>query len=192
LERCGQQSELEEHAFEYVPYVPRYVAFLRGINVGGNKLVPMAQLKSLFEDLGFSDVRTLLQSGNVVFTANASSSLERKCQTEFSNCFGFSSDFVMRSAAEFAKIVASNPFLKEAKEDPGHLLVMFLKEPAPASAFSAFLKKHSGPEIVKLKNRELFIYYPDGVGRSKLKIPFNGTARNWNTVLKVAALLRAE
>ena len=177
---------------EYVPSMARFVAFLRGINVGGNKLVPMAKLKALFEHLGFSDVRTLLQSGNVVFTASASSAIERKCETEFSKCFGFSSDFVVRSAAELAKIVVSNPFPNEAEEDPGHLLVMFLKEPASASAFSAFLKKHSGPEVVKHKNKELYIYYPEGVGRSKLKIPFNGTARNWNTVLKVDALLRVE
>lgn len=172
--------------------MPRFVAFLRGINVGGNKLVPMAELRTLFERLGFSDVRTLLQSGNVVFTASGSTALERKCQTEFSKCFGFSSDFVVRSAAEFTKIIASNPFPKEAKKDPGHLLVMFLREPASASGFSAFLKKHSGPEVIRHKNKELYIYYPEGVGRSKLKIPFNGTARNWNTVLKVDALLRTE
>lgn len=170
--------------------MPRFVAFLRGINVGGNKLVSMAKLKALFENLGFSDVRTLLQSGNVVFTASSSSTLERRCQAEFSKCFGFSSEFVVRSAAEIAKIVASNPFPKQAKEDPGHLLVMFLKEHASASDLAAFLKKHSGPEAIKVNGKGLYIYYPNGVGRSKLKIPFNGTARNWNTVLKVEALLR--
>ena len=174
---------------EYVPSMPRFVALLRGINVGGNKLVSMAKLKTLFEAQGFEDVKTLLQSGNVVFSARSSSNLEKVLEEAFTADFGFSSDFVVRSATEFAKVVASNPFPFEAKDDPGRLLVMFLKEPVSSSAMSAFLKKHSGPETVKAKGEELYIYYPDGVGRSKLKIPFNGTARNWNTVLKVQQIL---
>jgi uncharacterized protein (DUF1697 family) len=169
--------------------MPRFVAFLRGINVGGNKLVPMAQLRTLFEELGYDEVKTLLQSGNVVFTASSFSTLETKLEKAFMEEFGFSSDFVVRSSVELSKIIKSNPFTDEAKKDPSHLLVMFLKESASAASFSAFLKTHAGPEHVKSNGSELYIYHPEGIGRSKLKIPFNGTARNWNTLQKLLGIL---
>ena len=169
--------------------MPRFVAFLRGINMGGNKLVPMAQLRTLFEELGYEDVKTLLQSGNVVFTASSSPTLETKLEKAFTQEFDFSSEFFVRSSFELSKAIKSNPFTAEAIEDPSHLLVMFLKEPASAASFSAFLKTHAGPELVNSNGSELYIYYPEGIGRSKLKIPFNGTARNWNTLIKLQEIL---
>lgn len=169
-----------------------FIAFLRGINVGGHKLVPMVELRSLFLELGFSDARTVLQSGNVVFmtpSADTKKSLETKLERAFTERFGFSSDFVVRSGSELSKAISANPFPAEAKKDPSHLLVMFLREPVSTSAFNGFQKTHTGPELVASSGRDFYIYYPAGIARSKLKIPFSGTARNWNTVLKLREML---
>lgn len=170
-----------------------FIAFLRGINVGGHKLVPMVELRSLFLELGFSDARTVLQSGNVVFmtpSVDTKNSLETKLERAFTERFGFSSDFVVRSGSELSKAISANPFPAEAKKDPSHLLVMFLKEPVSSSAFNGFQTTHTGPELVASSGRDIYLYYPTGIARSKLKIPFNGTARNWNTVLKLQDLVK--
>src|SRR5437870_4141715 len=102
---------------------------MRGINVGGRNMVAMSDLRRLFADLGFADVRTLLQSGNVVFDggARASEELERLFEARTEKCLEVRVDFMVRTVEELEEIVARNPFRKEAKDDPGHLLVMFFK-----------------------------------------------------------------
>src|SRR5262249_42069467 len=103
--------------------------------------------------------------------------------------------YLVRSAAEWQKIVARNPFPEEAKNDPAHLLVMVLKTAPPAKKVEALRAAIEGPEIVRCDGKQLYIVYPDGIGRSKLtvaliekKLDSRGTGRNWNTALKLAAL----
>jgi uncharacterized protein (DUF1697 family) len=111
---------------------------------------------------------------------------------------GLSLDFFVRSAAEWARVIAANPFLDEAKNDPARLVVVVLKNAPERAAVAALQKAIKGREVVRAKGREAFITYPDGQGRSKLTMALierhletSGTARNWNTVLKLAALTAA-
>ncbi len=177
------------------------VALLRGINVGGNSKIAMADLRAAVEALGFTGVKTLLQSGNVVLTdpkKRPASALEALLEAETKAKLGVAPDYMVRTPAEWAATIAANPFPKMAKDDPSHLLVYFLKGTAPeAEAITRLNAAIVGPEEVVATGRELFITYPDGIGTSKLSTSAiekalgknRGTGRNWNTVLKVAALL---
>ena len=107
------------------------VALLRAVNVAGKNMVAMADLRRMLEELGFTDVKSLLQSGNLVFRSNrlAGSALESKLEAETAKRLKVSCDYFVRTAEEWAKVVALNPFPEEAERDPGHLVVMFLKQP---------------------------------------------------------------
>jgi uncharacterized protein (DUF1697 family) len=177
-----------------------YIALLRGVNVGGHAKVAMADLRDLLTGLGFRDVRTLLQSGNVVFRGDQESpvELEGLLEAEAASHLGRRIDFLVRTADEWGEIVARNPFPDEAERDPGHLVVMCLKQAPAATAVEALQATITGPEIVRADGRQLYITYPAGIGPSRLtgaviesKLRTRGTARNWNTVLKLAALVSA-
>jgi uncharacterized protein (DUF1697 family) len=173
------------------------IALLRGINVGGRSAVTMADLRELFEALEYAHAKTLLQSGNVVFDGGrlTGAALERQLETETAKRFEMSTDYFIRSAAEWKKIVDRNPFPTEAKNDPGHLVVMFLKASPQARHVDDLQASVKGPEVIRRDGKQLYIVYPAGIGRSKLsgtlierKLGIRGTSRNWNTVLKLAAL----
>ncbi|HLH22974.1 MAG TPA: DUF1697 domain-containing protein [Chloroflexota bacterium] len=175
-----------------------YVALLRGINVGGHAKVAMADLRDLLAGLDLRDVRTLLQSGNVVFRADdvAAADLEHLLEQETAQRLGFCPDYLVRTADEWADVVARNPFAAEAERDPSHLLVMFLKQAPSAAAVAALQAAITGPEVVHAEGRHAYVTYPEGIGRSRLtgtliesKLGTRGTGRNWNTVLKLAALV---
>lgn len=170
-----------------------YVALLRGINVGGHKRVPMAELRELFVSLGLADVRTLLQSGNVVFSAQetSTSSLEERLERATLERFGFEVAYVVRSRERFLAALASNPLADRAAREPGRTLIMFLKRPEDAGAAKAFADADGGPETVRAVGEQLYIYYPDGQANSNLNIGLVGTARNWNTATKIALALEA-
>jgi uncharacterized protein (DUF1697 family) len=175
-----------------------HVALLRGINVGGKNAVAMSALRDLVSVLGFAGVKSLLQSGNLVFNSNGQSGdrLESLLERETSNRLGVAVDYVVRSAPEWAKVVAANPFPKQVKTDPSHVVVMFLKTAASPKSVHALQASIQGPEILRSVGKHLYIVYPDGIGTSKLtgafierKLGTRGTARNWNTVLKLLALV---
>jgi uncharacterized protein (DUF1697 family) len=177
-----------------------HIALIRGINVGGHKLVAMSALRDLLTGLGFVDARSLLQSGNLVFrsTAKTGADLERVLELGAAKRLDLHADFVVRTPKEWTPVIARNPFPDKAKHDPSHLLVMFLKSAASAKAVAALQAAITGEEIVHGDGRHLYIVYPAGVGRSRLTNTFiektlgvRGTARNWNTVLKLAALAAA-
>ena len=184
-----------------------YIALLRGINVGGHKPVAMSDLRGLLEELGFSDVRTLLQTGNLVFAGGAGSggarsggarsagALERLLETEAAKRLDLQTTFLVRAANEWQAVIADNPFREEAKSDPSHLVVAFLKDAPQASAVRSLQAAIRGPEIVRSQGKQLYIVYPAGIGRSKFTnkliedtLETRTTGRNWNTVLKIAAL----
>lgn len=174
-----------------------FIALLRAVNVGGRS-VPMAGLRTLLADLGCGNPRTLLQSGNAVFTLEGkavAAALERKFEAEAQRRFGMTIAFMLRTAAEWDAIVARNPFADTARNDPGHLLLMALKGAPTAAAISALREGYRGPESIEVVGPDAYLIYPEGVGRSRLtnalierKLGFAGTGRNWNTVLKLAAL----
>jgi uncharacterized protein (DUF1697 family) len=166
-----------------------YIALLRAVNVGGSKPVAMAALRGLLTALSFTDGRSLLASGNLVFRSEArrTSDLERLLETEAATRLGLRTDFMVRTAAEWEQAIAGNPFPNEASRDPGRLVL--------AQRVRGLQAAVTGPEIVRAKGKQLYIVYPDGIGRSKLttkliegKLGTRGTGRNRNTVIKLAAL----
>jgi len=175
------------------------VALLRAINLAGLKSVSMADLKALLAKLGFDGARSLLASGNLVFAAGgrapAGAKLETLLEAEAAKRLKLETDFFVRSAAEVRAMVGRNPFPAEAKRDPGHLVALFLKDAVDQARVEALRAAIVGREQVAGVGRELFAFYPDGIGRSKLtmaliekKLGVRGTGRNWNTVLKLEAL----
>jgi uncharacterized protein (DUF1697 family) len=176
-----------------------YVALLRGVNLAGHRQVAMADLRDLLARLGFKDGRTLLQSGNLVFhgTAKAATALEELLEREAKKRLGVETDFFVRTADEWDALVKRNPFRTEAARDPGHLVAMCFKSAPTAPSTKELQAAISGREIVRVDGRHAYIIYPDGIGRSRLthtlierKLGTRGTGRNWNTVLKLGALVK--
>jgi len=177
--------------------VTAYVALLRGINVGGHKLVAMADLRDLLAGLGFDEPQSLLQSGNLVFRSRrrGDAQIERLLESEAQKQLKLETAFFVRTAEEWKALVAGNPFRAEAERDPGHLIAMCFKDAPAAAAGKVLQGAITGREVVRLKGRQAYILYPDGQGRSRLTTAMidkhlgRGTGRNWNTVLKLAALV---
>ena len=174
----------------------RWAALLKGINIGGKK-IPMPELKVLVEGLGYSEVKTLLASGNVVFTCPETNgaALEKALEVALEK-YGLKTDVVVRNLAELDAVIAANPFPDAAKDHPSHLLVSFHRDPVPDGLIGKIPDIYDGPERLQAIGRELYIDYPDDVGHSKLpqemaklKFPKLATMRNWNTVGKLRDLL---
>jgi uncharacterized protein (DUF1697 family) len=172
----------------------RYVALLRAVNLAGKNSVAMAELRAWIEELGFSNPRTLLQSGNVVFDGRdqATDRIEARLEADAKKRLKIDTPFVVRTAGEILRVVDRNPFPKEAAADPGRLLVIFAKGPVVPANVKTLQTKIVGREVVRGGERELYVVYPDGAGRSKLTaalidrtLGVAGTGRNWNTVLKL-------
>jgi uncharacterized protein (DUF1697 family) len=182
-----------------VPKTATYVALFRGINVGGKNAIAMADLRALCEDLGLADPRTLLQSGNlVVRTGVARSHVGSMLEAETEKRFGVTVAVVLRSAEEWHALIAANPFPAEAASDPAHVVVMCCKSVPDARALEALEAAIAGRERVRVVGADVYITYPDGIGDSRLtnavierQLATSGTARNWNTVTKIARLLDA-
>jgi uncharacterized protein (DUF1697 family) len=176
--------------------MPTYIALLRGVNVGGHKMVTMADLRDLCVQLNLDEPRTLLQSGNLVFRdSRPAASLERLLELEAEKQLGLKTEFFVRSADEWQAIIAANPFPVEAKKDPSHLLVMALKQEPEAKSVKALQAAIVGREVLRAKGKQAYIVYPDGIGTSRLTVAMmdrrlgtRGTGRNWNTVLKLGTL----
>jgi uncharacterized protein (DUF1697 family) len=175
----------------------RYVALLRGINVAGHNRVAMADLRALATEQGFEHVETVLQSGNLVFDGRpmASSRLESLLEEALAERLGLKIAFFVRTGKEVEAIVSGNPFPREAKSDPAHLVVTCLKGAPSRSQVTALEKSIVGREVCRVRGRDMYVVYPDGIGPSRLtttviegKLGTQVTARNWNTVLKLAAL----
>lgn len=169
---------------------PDTAAFLRGINVGGHNRVSMADLRALFADLGHTDATTLVQSGNVLFGARGAdlAALEGRLEQEFAARFGFASRFLLRARNELAEVASRNPF-PAAQADPATLHVVFLRDAPAAEAIAALVP--SPPDLFVVDGRHVYVHYPAGAGRSKLKLDLGvpATARNWNTLTRVLELL---
>jgi uncharacterized protein (DUF1697 family) len=172
--------------------VTTYIAFIRGINVGGRNMLRMSDLKDLCMSLGFDGVQTLLQSGNVVFNA-ARKPVVKEIEEAIRKRAGLDVKVVVRSAAELRKVIAANPF--DPVCEAGRLIVMFLDREASAEAIAKLRKAYAGPEEIHGGGRELYIDYVDGMGRSKLTntliertLGVVATARNWNTVMRLAEM----
>jgi uncharacterized protein (DUF1697 family) len=166
------------------------VALLRAVNVGGTGMLPMADLAALCTGLGFADVRTYIQSGNVVFrTALAPEKARAALAKALSTHMGRPVDVMVRDAAALRRTLAANPF---PDAEPAKVVVLFCAEPVPKGLVDG-LRGPDG-EVVVAARDEVYIHYVQGQGRTKLKLPKAlgvGTARNVNTVAKLAAMAEA-
>jgi len=177
-----------------------HIALLRAVNVGGRTAVVMSALRDLVNSVGFTEVRSLLQSGNLVFKNSKleGPETERLLETQVASKLGLRTDIFVRTAKEWEALIARNPFPDAAENDPSHLVVMFLKKAPGGKAVQALQAAIEGPEIVRAHGMHAYITYPDGTGRSRLTnrviekhLGSSGTGRNWNTVRKLAALAQA-
>jgi uncharacterized protein (DUF1697 family) len=177
----------------------RYAALLRGINVGGNAKVAMADLRATLTGIGLTDVATLLQSGNAVFTAPAGKpeALTAKIETALAERFGRAHRVVLRSAADIRKIVEGDPFAGIAT-DGSRYAVTFCAAAPPKALVDSVSAADVAPERFAVIGREIYMWCPDGLRDTKLAKAFSdrklgtlATTRNWNTVTKLHALLEA-
>jgi uncharacterized protein (DUF1697 family) len=173
--------------------MPVLIALIRGINVGGHKKLKMADVKTFCEEMGLRDVRTHLQSGNVVFRTTRSD--RAKLAKELQEVMGVDAKVILRNGEELREAIAANPMKKQAESDPSHYVILFLDGKPSAAAMQALRDAYSGPEEMVLHGAELYINYGAGMGTSKLttalierKLGVSGTARNWNTVTKLAEM----
>jgi uncharacterized protein (DUF1697 family) len=160
----------------------------------------MPDLRELLTGLGFRDVTTLLQSGNVVFRGDArtTAELERTIERAAARQLRLATGVLVRSGEEWNAIVEGNPFPREALADPSHLLAVVLKDAPSRAGVRALQDAITGREVFTVRGRCAYIVYPDGIGRSRLTsaivertLGTRGTGRNWNTVLKLAAFAAA-
>lgn len=162
------------------------VALLRAVNVGGKASLPMETLRSLCAGAGFESVRTHIQSGNVVFrTRDDAAAARARLEAALADHFGRPVGVIMRSGAEMAAVAAANPFA----DRPGNRVgVLFVDRPPDAVALAAL--ETPGGEAVRAGDRAIYVFFPDGMGRSKLRLPGaeTGTMRNMNTVAKLAEM----
>jgi uncharacterized protein (DUF1697 family) len=176
-----------------------YVGLLRALNLGAHNKVAMADLRQLLANQGLHDPQTLLQSGNVVFRSDVSPAarLETRLEDAAKRHLGLVTDFFVRTASDWKGVIAGNPFPGEAARDPGHLVVLALKNAPDRGSVTALQSAIAGRETVRVEGRHAYIVYPDGIGRSRLttvviekQLGTRVTGRNWNTVLKLGALMK--
>jgi uncharacterized protein (DUF1697 family) len=168
-----------------------YVAMLRGINVGGNKIVKMDRLRALFGSLGFERVQTYIQSGNIVFKAGKGSptTLSKKIEEGIMKDFGFPAALIVRTSQEIADTISRNPYAKEPVIEIERLHVMFLREPPTPETLEELARLTTKPDRSLCSGKEIYFHLPNGVARSSLannpierRYLSQATMRNWKTV----------
>ena len=170
------------------------ISMLRGVNVGGHNKIKMEALRALYESLKLRDSQTYVQSGNVIFRSDERdiARLTKRIEEGIERKFGFRPDVILRTAAEMRDVVERNPFAKRRGIEPGKLLVSFLGSDPGEEAREKVRQMKCDPEEMRIEGREIYIYFPNGAGHSKL--PWAGlgkmlktpaTGRNWNSVTKM-------
>ncbi|KPF83743.1 hypothetical protein IP70_18615 [alpha proteobacterium AAP38] len=179
--------------------MPTLACLLRGINVGGNKIVKMALWRQLYEEMGFTNVRTLLQSGNLLFDPASDEpleSLQPRLETAFATRFGFTADHIIRDTTQVQAAIANNPFPDAATNAPNHLLVFFLSKAPDAASAAKLAALDTGPDRLHLSSDVLYMHFIHGAGKAAtdpvklLRLAgVTGTSRNWTTLNKLAVLM---
>ncbi len=177
-----------------------FVSMLRGVNVGGHNRIKMESLRKLYESIGLQHPQTFIQSGNVVFRTGErdSAALGRKIEQEIEQGFGFRPAIILRTLTQLRKVVAENPFATRSDVAPDKLLVTFLANDLGRDAHNKLSALQIQPEEIQATASELYVYYPEGMGRSKLPVRIDkilgtpGTSRNWNSVLKLLAMAESQ
>jgi len=170
------------------------ISMLRGVNVGGHNKIKMEALRALYESLKLRDAQTYVQSGNVIFNTDERdiARLAKRIEDGIERKFGFRPNVILRTAAEMREVVARNPFAKRRGIEPGKLLVSFLASDPGEEALEKVRQMKCDPEELRIEGREVYIYFPNGMGQSKLQwagldkmLKTAVTGRNWNSVTKM-------
>lgn len=179
----------------------RYIALLRGINVGGQRSIKMADLKDAFESLGFSNVKTYVQSGNVVFSCEPAepAKLAEQIESKLDQTFGFPVKTIIRTEDEFENIINNNPFVKERDIALDKLHVTLLSDmPEPEAIALLDIKKEENEKFLII-SREVYLYCPNGYGNTKMnnavfekKLKTMATTRNWKTMNSLLELAKQD
>ena len=175
------------------------VSLLRGVNVGGHHKIGMEALRALYESLELRNPRTYIQSGNVVFLTKEHNLavISRRIEDAIEKNYGFRVGVVVRNTSELSDIVSRNPFAERIGIDPGKLLVIFLPTDPSTDTREKLHRLKPSPEEIRAEGREVYVYFPDGMGRSKLLpvleriLKKSGTGRNFNTVTKLLEMAKA-
>ncbi len=195
FKNSGGQKNLT--GFENGEIMQKYISMLRGINVSGQKKIKMDALRTLYAALHFKNVKSYIQSGNVIFESDEldTSRLAKQIGAQIEQTFGFLVPIMIRTPEQFQNLLENNPFLGEKTEDIRQLYVTFLDEASPIGALDALVKFATKSEEFHLRGKEIYLFYPNGAGRSKLsnnlierKLGVTATTRNWRTVSKLADL----
>jgi uncharacterized protein (DUF1697 family) len=173
-----------------MPSIQSFICLIRGVNVGGNKLLKMDALRELCETIGVTSAKTYLQSGNVVFRSSLDRGvLAKRIEDGIHKATGFEAKVILRTAIEMRAIIAANPFTAGPQRNPKALLVAFLGGSISKDAKALLQKLRIESEELHVGDQELYLYLPAGIAGSKLsnaltekKLGVNVTARNWNTV----------
>ena len=175
----------------------KYIAILRGINVGGKRIIRMADLRQLFIDIGYSNIQTYIQSGNVVFNCDSNcKNLSKSITAAISEKYGFEVPVIIRTVDEWKSIVLNNPILKSQETEHEHLYVTFLSQNPKASDMALAQKYDDSPNYFRIIENNVYGYcsgkyhetkYTNTFFEKKLKV--SATTRNWKTVLKIIEML---
>jgi uncharacterized protein (DUF1697 family) len=170
------------------------ISMLRGVNLGPHNRLKMAELCAVYEALKLRDAQSYVQSGNVIFRSEEKNSgaLARRIEAAIEKKFGFRPPVILRTTAELRAAIAKNPFAKRADIEPSKLLVTFLDRDPGAEIRQQVLKIDTAPEELRMEGREVYIYFPNGMARPKMKwaaiervLKTQWTGRNWNSVQKI-------
>src|SRR6266853_827154 len=170
------------------------ISMLRGINVGGHNKIKMDALRALYESRKLQDSQTHVQSGNVIFRSDESdiARVTKRLEEGIARKFGFRPSVILRTVAEMKDVIARTPFAKRRGIEPGKLLVSFLASDPGEEGREKVRQMKCDPEEMRVDGREIYIYFPNGAGRSKLRwaelgkmLKTQGTGRNWNSVTKM-------
>lgn len=175
-----------------------FIALLRGINVSGRNTIPMAELRTLCTELGWGDVQTYIQSGNVIFTGRGSAPrLEAALEREIERRFGLAIPVIVRAATDWSAYVSDNPYPDASRSEPNLVLLALSKSPPRRDAVDGLLERAANGERITQVGDAIWIHYAGGVGKSKLSpalldrlVGSPVTGRNWRTVLKLGELTR--
>jgi uncharacterized protein (DUF1697 family) len=170
------------------------ISMLRGVNLGPHNRLKMEELRALYESLGLQDAQSYVQSGNVIFRSDGKdlAALGRRIEGAIEKKFGFRPPVILRTTAELREAIAKNPFAKRQDIEPSKLLVTFLDRDPGKEVREQVLKIETAPEELRMEGREVYIYFPNGMARPKMKwaavervLKTQWTGRNWNSVQKI-------
>jgi uncharacterized protein (DUF1697 family) len=173
------------------------VSMMRGMNLGPHNRVKMVELCALYEKLKLRDAQSYVQSGNVIFRTEEKDlgALAKRIEAEIEKRFGFRTPVILRTTAELREAIAKNPFAKRREIEPSKLLVTFLDREPGKEIREQVLKMETAPEELRMDGREVYIYFPNGMARPKMKwaavervLKTQWTGRNWNSVQKILAM----